>query len=491
MLGSIIRSFAFVRKEVVEVIRQPRLLVVLVIGPFLILLLFGLGYQTRTPPMRALFVGDPESELAAEVATAVEEIGTGDLEYTGLTEDREQAIAELESGDVDVVVVLPVDPVASVRSGERAEFAVIHDQLDPFEQATLSLIARTAVDRVNRQLLVEAVTEAQRRASFVVPALSTAVESAGGLRAALEAGNAAAAEEHQAAILGELEAVAAAVPAVLLGGGLAEGETLTARVEQARQRVDDLPADGAASVEEAAAIEEDLVELHAVAGDLQGVDPAVLVSPFTVDTEVVGAVEVSLTDFYAPGVIALLLQHLAITFAALSLVRERALGATELFVVAPLRTGETLIGKYLGFAVVAAVVGAGLSAAMIALLDVPLAGSVGEYAGVLALTVAASLGIGFVVSTLVNSDLQAVNVAMIVLLLSIFFSGFFIDLVRLAPAVRVVSWLLPITWTIDGLRTVMFTGAPVPQIVWLVLGAGSVALFVAAWLLMRRRLRTV
>ena len=490
MLGSIIRSFAFVRKEVVEVLRQPRLLLLLVVGPFLILLLFGLGYQTQTPPIRALFVGDPEGELAAELATAVEEIATGDLEYTGLTEDREQAIAELASGEVDVVVVLPVDPVASVRSGERAEFAVIHDRLDPFEQTTVSLIARTAVDRVNRQLLVEAVTEAQRRAAFVLPALDTAVESAGGLRSAVEAGDAAAVEAHRAAILGELEAVAAA-PAVLLGAGLAEGETLTARIEEARQRVDDLAADGAASVEEAAAIEEDLVELHAIAGDLQAVDPAVLVSPFTVGTEVVGAVEVRLTDFYAPGVIALLLQHLAITFAALSLVRERALGATELFVVAPLRTGETLIGKYLGFAVVAAVVGAGLSAAMIALLDVPLTGSVGEYAGVLALTVAASLGIGFVVSTVVNSDLQAVNVAMIVLLLSIFFSGFFIDLVRLAPAVRVVSWLLPITWAIDGLRTVMFTGAPVPQIVWLVLGAGSVALFVAAWLLMRRRLRTV
>ena len=293
------------------------------------------------------------------------------------------------------------------------------------------------------------------------------------MRSALEAGNAAAAEEHRAAILGELEAVAAAEPAVLLGGGLAEGETLTARIEQTRQRVDDLPADGATSVEEAAAIEEDaLVELPRVAGDLPRVDPAVLVDPCAVGTEVVGAVEVRLTDFYAPGIIAPAATNTSPSPSPpCRWCTERALGATELFVVAPLRTWRTSSASTWGSPWSPPSSSVGLSAAMIALLGVPLAGGVGKYAGVLALTVAASLGIGFVVSTLVNSDLQAVNVAMIVLLLSIFFSGFFIDLVQLAPAVRVVSWLLPITWAIDGLRTVMFTGAPVPEIVWLVLGA--------------------
>ena len=388
------------------------------------------------------------------------------------------------------MVVLPVDPVASVRSGERAEFAVIHDRLDPFEQTTVSLIARTAVDRVNRQLLVEAVTEAQRRAAFVLPALDTAVESAGGLRSAVEVGDAAAVEAHRAAILGELEAVAAA-PAVLLGAGLAEGETLTARIEEARQRVDDLAADGAASVEEAAAIEEDLVELHAIAGDLQAVDPAVLVSPFTVGTEVVGAVEARLTDFYAPGVIALLLQHLAITFAALSLVREPALGATELFVVAPLRTGETLIGKYLGFAVVAAVVGAWPVGGD----DRPARRAVDGQRRRVRRGARPHRGrfAGDRLRRLHRGGLRPPG-------------GQRGD--DRASAQHLLQRLLHRPGAVGAggpggvlaaphhlghrrVEDVMSTGEPVPQIVWLVLGAGSVALFVAAWLLMRRRLRTV
>jgi ABC-2 type transport system permease protein len=102
----------------------------------------------------------------------------------------------------------------------------------------------------------------------------------------------------------------------------------------------------------------------------------------------------------------------------------------------------------------------------------------------------ASLGIGFVISTLVTSDTQAVNVAMIMLLLSIFFSGFFIDLFRLAPAVQIVSRLLPITYAIEGLRSVMFTGAGVPDQTWMALGAGSIILALLAWALMSWRLRT-
>ena len=41
----IIRTSAFVSKELVEILRQTRLLLALVLGPFLILLLFGRGFR--------------------------------------------------------------------------------------------------------------------------------------------------------------------------------------------------------------------------------------------------------------------------------------------------------------------------------------------------------------------------------------------------------------------------------------------------------------
>ncbi len=496
LFAPIIRTLAFVRKEVMEVIRQPKLVATLIIGPFLTLLLLGLGYQSDMPVLRTLFVGDPDSELADELATAIDDLGAGNLEYAGLVEDRALAMSRLADGDVDMVVVLPDDPLTTVRNGERAVFDIAHRQLDPFEGATISLLARTTIDRVNRRLLEEVVAEGQLRSEDLIPVLDSAAESATALRSAVESG---AAEDValQQSELDEALVAAAEMGALMadLGVGLGgqDGSTFAAQIDDARQRIDSLPlGDDAheARLQEAEELERTMVDLAALAGDLQRIDPAVLVSPFGVDAGVVGAVDIDLTDFYAPAVIALMLQHLAITFAALSVVRERTFGTTELFGVAPLRIGETLAGKYLGYAVIAGVVGGALSIIMLGVFAVPVVGGIGAYAGVLALTLAASLGIGFVISTLVTSDTQAVNIAMIMLLLSIFFSGFFIDLVRLAPEVQVVSRLLPITYAIEGLRSVMFTDAGVPEQTWAALGGGSIVLLVVAWAMMVWRLRS-
>ena len=101
----------------------------------------------------------------------------------------------------------------------------------------------------------------------------------------------------------------------------------------------------------------------------------------------------------------------------------------------------------------------------------------------------ASLGVGFVISSVVTTDTQAVNVAMIVLLLRIFFSGFFLSLDRLLPEVRAVSWLLPITHALDSMRDVMFRGLSIDARTWLALGGGGALPYALGWVMLNRRLR--
>ena len=64
-----IRSQTFVRKELAEILRQPRLLVLLVVGPFVLLLLFGTGYSQNTVRLRTLFVGQ-EGSIYEETLTS-------------------------------------------------------------------------------------------------------------------------------------------------------------------------------------------------------------------------------------------------------------------------------------------------------------------------------------------------------------------------------------------------------------------------------------
>lgn len=483
-VNNYVRAWAFFRKEVVDLVRQPKLVVTLVIAPFLILALFGAGYRQTNSPLRTIFVSADEETFQTVIEPRLAELGDA-LESAGVTDSRESALGLLRSGQVDVVVVVPDDPEATIRNNEQAVFEVLHDQLDPYERATIGLITKAAIDAVNRSILEGLVAEGQVMSDDTL--LSEARQTSTALRVAMEEGDQLAARNERNRLTDQLDAWASTEQ----GGstGLAAddpGATPAALRDRAEQL--DVSSQNSSDLEAVRALESDLIELDDAAAEFRSIEPMVIVSPFEVATDLVGSTELSVTDFYAPGVIALLLQHLAVTFAALSLVSERSLGTIEIFKVAPLRATQMLVGKYFGYAVVAVVVAFALSGLMFWGFGVPFLGSVADYAAVLALLVVASLGVGFVVSSVVSSDTQAVNASMIMLLLSIFFSGFFISIDRLVPQVQAVSWALPITHALDSLRDVLFRGSGIDLRTTLALGGGALALFIAAAVLTHRRL---
>jgi ABC-2 type transport system permease protein len=139
-------------------------------------------------------------------------------------------------------------------------------------------------------------------------------------------------------------------------------------------------------------------------------------------------------------------------------VRERALGTVELYQAGPVSAGPMLMGKYLGYLIIGGAVAAALVELMVLVLDVPLQGSIGAVAVVLGLVLLGSIGLGFLISLVSSNDTQAVQYAMIVLLASLFFSGFFLATNRLVYPAHLISWLLPATFGISLLRDVMLRG---------------------------------
>jgi ABC-2 type transport system permease protein len=185
-----------------------------------------------------------------------------------------------------------------------------------------------------------------------------------------------------------------------------------------------------------------------------------------------------------------LVQHLAVTFAALSLVRERQIGLTDVFRVSPLSPGEAVTGKYLGFGTISAGVAVILSVAMW-LFGVEVRGSVAQYFLVIVVLILASLGLGFALSGLSRTDTQAVQYSMLVLLVSIFFTGFVLPLDRLAGPVQVISYLIPATYGIRAIHDVVFRGVTVDPLVLAGLLAYALAFAAAAWWAVRRDVELV
>src|SRR5512133_586566 len=90
----IVRSTTFLRKELATVFRQPRLILTLILGPFLIMLLFGFAFQKEGRSLRTLFVIKEDSPSTQQVEEFAKEIGPA-ISYQGTTADREQALRRL------------------------------------------------------------------------------------------------------------------------------------------------------------------------------------------------------------------------------------------------------------------------------------------------------------------------------------------------------------------------------------------------------------
>ena len=97
----------------------------------------------------------------------------------------------------------------------------------------------------------------------------------------------------------------------------------------------------------------------ALADELMAVDADVLVQPFAGEVSSTAPGRRTFTDYYAPAAVVLLLQQFGVAFAALSFVRERQLGASELYRVAPVGPRQVVIGKYLGHLVIGGLVALG------------------------------------------------------------------------------------------------------------------------------------
>lgn len=392
VLQILTRLLAFTSKELVEVIRRPGAIVSLVLGPFIILALFGAGYSGYRAALTAIVVVPPESGLPTDVKT-YQTVSEG-LEIVAVEQSADTAEAQLRDRKVDVVIIAPPDGQKRFEAGEQANIKVEINTADPQDTAYAGVLAARLAQKVNDQVIAQVAGK--------------------GNKVAIDAG----------------------------------------------------------------------------AGTVQ-VPPEVVSQPTRADLVNLAASTPSVTAFYGTAVLALILQHLALTLVALSLVRERTSGLIELFRVSPLSSLEIVVGKVLGFGVLGILIGIVTLGLLVFGLGVPLVGSTLQIAGVLAILLLASLALGLVVGLISDSERQSVQLSLLLLLGSVFFSGFVLPLRDFSEPLQAIAYLLPVTHGIDLVHDVMLQGwiaAP-----WHVaaLGILSAALLLIAWLGMKRSMARI
>jgi ABC-2 type transport system permease protein len=220
--------------------------------------------------------------------------------------------------------------------------------------------------------------------------------------------------------------------------------------------------------------------------DADRIPPGVIAAPTTATVVNVAPTVPTVVGYFGPAVLALILQHMAVTLIALSVVRDRTSGVIEVFRVSPVSAWEVVAGKILGFGFLSAVIATASLVLLVVGLGVPLLGSPASLALVVSLLILASLGLGLLISIVSDSERQAVQLSLLVLLASVFFSGFVLPISEFNEPVRVAAYAIPVTSGIPLIQDVMLRGEIREPWQALLLAAIGLLLRLACWLLLRR-----
>ncbi|MFB6097821.1 MAG: ABC transporter permease [Salinibacter sp.] len=187
-------------------------------------------------------------------------------------------------------------------------------------------------------------------------------------------------------------------------------------------------------------------------------------------------------DYMAPGVLTILVTLIGTLLTAQNIAREQEIGTIEQLNVTPITKGQFVAGKLLPFWGLGLVEFAvGLGVAWLA-FDVPIEGSLPLLFGATAVYLTVALGIGLWISTVVDTQQQAMFVTFFVMVLYLFMSGLFTPVASMPTWAEWVAQLSPLKHFIEVVRAVLMKGAG-PLDVWrptaVLAGYGALILSVA------------
>lgn len=159
-----------------------------------------------------------------------------------------------------------------------------------------------------------------------------------------------------------------------------------------------------------------------------------------------------------PGLIGVILTMTMVLFTAVAIVREKERGNMELLINTPIKTTELMLGKIVPYIVI------GLLQLTIILFlgwlffKVPIRGSLAEVYWIALIFIITNLSLGLLISTLANTQFQAMQMSFFLLLPSILLSGFMFPFDGMPFIAQSIAEALPLTHFNRLIRGVMLRG---------------------------------
>jgi ABC-2 type transport system permease protein len=165
-----------------------------------------------------------------------------------------------------------------------------------------------------------------------------------------------------------------------------------------------------------------------------------------------------------PGLVGTILTMTMLIFTALSVTREIERGTMESLLSMPIKPVEVMFGKIIPYVLVGFIQASLIIGIGVLLFGVPILGSVLMLAGLTTLFITTNLSIGYTFSTIVQNQLQAMQLSMMFFLPSILLSGFMFPFAGMPVWAQYLGEGLPLTHYIRIVRAVMLKGATLANV---------------------------
>ncbi|PHN03205.1 ABC transporter permease [Flavilitoribacter nigricans] len=163
--------------------------------------------------------------------------------------------------------------------------------------------------------------------------------------------------------------------------------------------------------------------------------------------------------FMVPGILGTLVTILILVLTAMNVVREREIGTIEQLNVTPIRKYQLILGKLLPFLLIGLFdLAIGLIAGKL-IFNIPIIGSIWLIFGFCVLNLLAVLAIGMLISTMADTQQQAMFIAWFFMMIFILMGGLFTPIDSMPQWAQYLTYPNPIAHFVEVMRQVMLKGS--------------------------------
>lgn len=170
-------------------------------------------------------------------------------------------------------------------------------------------------------------------------------------------------------------------------------------------------------------------------------------------------------NFYVPGVIAIIVMLITLMLTSMAVVREKEIGTMEQIMVTPITSAEFILGKTVPFALIGFADVVLITLIGVFWFEVPIRGNLGLLFLATSLYLMTTLAIGLLISTVSQTQQQAMMSTFFFYFPAVLLSGFMFPIANMPTVIQWLTYLNPLRYFLVIIRGIFLKGVG-PEILW-------------------------